>query len=316
MRHTATTAVALALLVTLGVAGCSASGTDEASTLVSDGGAAAPEAAQFSSENLADSDVGTLSAAPERSVITTGWVTIVVTDPTDATAEAIRITEQVGGRLDGRQEYAPIDGQAGSSTLTLRIPSDALTATLEKFEKLGEQREVSISASDVTMEVQDLAARTSALAASIARLQNLMDTATDIDALIQLETAISDRQAQLESMESQQRYLSDQVSMSTITLNLMTEADAPPPAEPGTFLDGLAAGWKAFLSFFAGLVVVIGVLLPWLIFLGIIAAAVILIVRARRRARVSRPVPTPAPGPVEGPPLTEHPTTTPTDPLP
>ena len=127
----------------------------------------------------------------------------------------MRIVEAAGGRIDGRTEYAPTETDQGSATLQLRIPADKLTATLDKLEELGRADEVSLSTSDVTVESQDLDARITALRASIERLNGLMAQATDIDDLITLESAISSRQGELESLEAQQRYLADQVSMST-----------------------------------------------------------------------------------------------------
>jgi hypothetical protein len=228
--------------------------------------------------------------AVDRQVITTGYVTITVDDPMTSATEAVRIAESVGGRVDGRSEYAPANGDKGSATLTLRLPADSLTATLDKLRELGAVQEVSLSSTDVTMETQDLDARISALRASVDRLLGLLATATDTDTLIELETAISNRQGELESLESQRRYYSDQVSLSTVTLNLVSEFTAPPTV-PGDFGSGLAAGWSAFVGFFAGLVVVFGVLLPWLVLAGIITVVVILLVKRgqRRRAGAEEP---------------------------
>ena len=117
---------------------------------------------------------------------------------------------------------------------------------------LGEVQEVSLNATDVTMQSQDLDARITALSASVDRLVALLATATDTDNLIQLETAISDRQGELESLKSQKRYLDDQVSLSTVTLNLVSE-QVVPDAEPATFIDGVIAGWNGFVAFFSGL---------------------------------------------------------------
>jgi hypothetical protein len=252
------------------------------------GGAPAPESVTEFSQ--ADDGVKTETGGDviDRQVIVTGYVTITVEEPQDAAAEAIRIAESVGGRVDGRNEYAPVDGDKGSATLTLRLPAETLTATLDKLKELGDVREVSLSSSDVTMQTQDLDARINALSASIDRLLGLLATATDTDTLITLETAISDRQAELESLQSQRRYLEDQIDLSTVTLNLISTADAPVD-EPDTFLSGLTAGWNAFVGFFAGLLVALGVLLPWLIFAGIVTVVIIVIVR-RTKKTVTPPV--------------------------
>jgi hypothetical protein len=287
MRRTFIIPTAL-LLSALALTGCSAASGGYDTGTVSEGAQPAPMTDQ-SLESSGGMKSEADAAATDRQVITTGYVTLTVDDPQDAATEAIRITESVGGRVDGRNEYAPVNGDKGSATLTLRLPADTLTATLDKLKALGEVQEISLSSSDVTMVTQDLDARIKALSASIDRLLGLLATATDTDTLIQLETAISDRQAELESLESQRRYYADQVSLSTVTLNLVTEQIVPAEA-PDTFLSGLQAGWDAFVGFFAGLLVALGVLLPWLIFAGIITVVVILIVRRTRPRVVAPPV--------------------------
>lgn len=248
--------------------------------------------AEFQSGEVADgSDTDAVGPAAEREVIVTGDVTITAADPVAASRDAVRIVENAGGRVDGRTEYAPTNGDAGSATLVLRIPADKLTATLDELEKLGRADQVSLSTEDVTVQSQDLDARISALTASIERINVLVAKATTIDDLIRLETEVSTRQAELESLQAQQRYLVDQVSMSTVTLYLRSEAAAP-SVDPGDFWSGLATGWVGFVGFWAGLLVVLGVLLPWIVTIGIIAGIVILVLRrraARRGAAVAVP---------------------------
>ncbi|MDH6180215.1 uncharacterized small protein (DUF1192 family) [Microbacteriaceae bacterium SG_E_30_P1] len=270
------------VLGAIALTGCSAGGADSAS-------APAPEVEYQSSEggSVAVDEMSTDPTQSERQVIVTGWMTVTVEQPLEAASEAIRIAESVGGRVDGRNEYAPADGNRGSATLTLRLPAEGLTETLDRFKELGEVQEISLDSSDVTMATQDLDARISALSASIERLEALLATATDTENLIALETAISDRQAQLESMQAERRYYADQVALSTVTLNLVSTEDAP-VERPITFIDGLVAGWNAFVGFFAGLLVVLGVLLPWIILAAIITAAILFFLRWRRSRRVAQ----------------------------
>ncbi|QAV71223.1 DUF4349 domain-containing protein [Salinibacterium sp. UTAS2018] len=304
MRRTLkiTTALALSLLV---LSGCSAGMSDMSSSesgdyLVEETGEGL--SGTTGNDQGIDAPAADGALAPEadisREVITTGYMAVTVTSPDEASAEAIRITESVGGRVDGRNEYAPSEGNRGSSMLTLRIPASDLTATLDKFKELGELQEVSINAQDVTMQSRDLEARITALDASVDRLLALLTKAEDTDTLIKLETAISDRQGELESLKSQKRYFDDQVAMSTLTLSLVSEADAP-STEPNTFLDGLDAGWAALVAFFSGLLVLLGVLLPWIVFLAIIAGIIVVIVRAsirshRRSTTATAPAAAPA----------------------
>ncbi len=229
-------------------------------------------------------------ASGNRQVIKTGSMTITVTRPTDAADEASRIVESAGGRIDSRTENAATDGNKGSASLTVRIPSAKLTTTIEQLKKLGTVEDIAISSDDVTGQSQDLDARISALRTSVDRLLALMSKATSTQDLITIESALSDRQGNLESLEAQQRQLKDQVDLSSVTLSLNSVAK-PRTQLPGNFLDGLLTGWNSIVAFFAGVLVVVGVLLPWIVIAGAIAFGVLAVLRARRkRRRASAPL--------------------------
>src|SRR4051794_773441 len=300
-RHARSFMVGTALLIaSLSLAGCSAAGSGSSHNL-SGGGAPQSDAVAPEGSSGSKSDAGSGSKA-DRSIVVTGTVTVTATKPLDAADKAVSIVEAAGGRVDGRTENAATDRNEGSATLVLRIPADKLTSTLDALKKLGRPDQVSIESTDVTTETQDLGARIDALRASITRLLQLESTATDTTNLIAIETAISDRQGELESLEAQQRGLDDQISMSTITLELRSDAAAP-PVKPADFWSGLGAGWGGFVAFWAGALVVFGVLLPWLVFLALAALVTVVVVRIvrRRAARAAgaAAAPTTPPGPTE-----------------
>jgi hypothetical protein len=287
MKRTA--AVSIILLATLAVAGCSA-GT--ASSFSLPGEASAPqEGGMLPGDGALAYDstaTGGANEADTRSLIVTGQMTITAKEPVDAAADAIRIVEAAGGRIDGRQEYAPTDGDKGSATLTLRIPSARLDAIIDKLKELGELENLTTDATDVTAQVQDIDARVTSLQISVDRLSAFLASAKDIDDLVALEQTLSSRQGELESMLAQQRSIAAQVAMATITLSLISEADAPADPPPATFLTGLETGWNSFVAFVNGAVIVIGVLLPWIVFLGLVALAVVFVLRRRAR-RAAKP---------------------------
>ncbi|MGV3731981.1 MAG: DUF4349 domain-containing protein [Microcella sp.] len=282
-------ALALAALL---LSGCSAA-MDESSDSGGMPGLGAPDAPVSEESGGGDGDLGGATDADDRSVVTTGYLYLTVEQPLDAAADAVALVERIGGRVDARQEYAPretsVSSDAGGAELVLRIPAARLTQTLDDLKQLGEVEELQLSSTDVSREVQDVDARVSALRASITRLLALQGQADTVEDLIDLESAISDRQAQLESYEAQQRALADQVSLSTITLVLGSPEVAPPDDEPATFLTGLTAGWEALIAFGTVLLVITGALLPWIVALGIVGLIVLLIVRffVRRRSAAS-----------------------------
>jgi hypothetical protein len=291
MRRLAPAAAAAALTALL-LAGCSASG-DEASTIepgtaqpgVTDGNAGPMPAEGGEAADSAELDATTPD--DDRSVITTGWMSVTVDDPIASAEEAAGIVDRAGGRLDSRNETPATDTQPASASLTMRIPSDELKGVVDELRELGSVNSVSTNASDVTQQRKDLDARIEALGASVDRLQQLLATATSIADLIAIESELTTRQSELDSLTQQRDWIVDQVDYSTLTLELVTEDDAPDPA-PDDFWSGLAAGWAALVGFASGLGVAIGVLLPWLLTGLVIAAIVVTIVVVTTRRRPSR----------------------------
>ncbi len=289
------------LVATLSLVGCAASGSSGSS-------AVAPGSSSSSDAVAPDTAVGALGSGKvaglpdprssvDRSVVVTGTVTVTAADPIASATKAITIVEAAGGRIDGRTENAAANGDRGSATLILRIPAAKLDATLDALRKLGRADQVRLDSTDVTTQSQDLDARITASRATISRLLQLESTATDTTNLIAIETAIGERQAELESMEAQQRGLADQLSMSTVTLQLRSDAAAP-PIKPADFWSGLGTGWKAFAGFWAAVLVGFGVLIPWLALAGVGAAVVLLVLRlVRRRPGATRAATTPPPTP-------------------
>ncbi|SEN39437.1 DUF4349 domain-containing protein [Cryobacterium sp. TMT1-3] len=272
------------LLTAVLLAGCTANSSGSVSTDSSGGrvsdGVVPAEGTPDNSVTGTTGDVNTSN----RDVITTGSMSITAADPVAASESARTITEQAGGRVDSRSENPVTDIQSASATLTLRIPSDELDHTIAELKKLGRVNFVSLTAQDVTQQSQDLDARITALTTSVDRLLALMASATTTADLISIESALSSRQGELESLQSQRDFLSDQIDYSTVQLELVSEGTVA-AGGPDNFWTGIIAGWTALVTALGGLLIGLGVALPWLVVLAIFGAIVLLIVRlfARRR---------------------------------
>lgn len=240
-----------------------------------------PGAASTGNSDLTTVATGDITTSQK---VTTGSISVTVQSPSRAADATTRLVEAAGGHVDDQQEQAPVGGAPATATLTLRIPFAKLSETLNAIVRLGALEERTRSTKDVTAAVQDLSARTTALRESVDRLTQLMTSAATTADLITIESALSLRQASLESLEAQSRVLGDQVDFATITVTIGT-AEAASAHAPANFIDGVASGWRAFVIFFAGAIVVVGVLIPWIIALGIVATIAFLIVSRVRRAR-------------------------------
>jgi hypothetical protein len=277
MKRPAITATA-ALAIVLLLAGCSSSSGSSSPDRAAPG---APSPLTDKSATGESSDGG---IAADAQVITTGWVSIRVDDPAKSSADAVATVEKHDGRIDNRSEQSATDSQDASAQLTIRVPQDQITDTLDELKKLGTVENVSISETDVTAQTTDLDARITAMQASVDRLLGLMSTATNIDDLVALESALSTRQADLDSLTSQRKALGDQVDYSTIELQLYT-AGSVPSGGPKDFWGGLVVGWNSLLSTLSGTLVVLGVALPWLLVLAVLGAVALLVVRVSTRQR-------------------------------
>ncbi len=278
-RRTRRIGVIAALFAVAAVlAGCSSGADESTAGAANDAALAGAPAADVAGAPAAER---TGSSAADRSVIITGAMYMTVEDPIAVADQAAGIVHNAGGRIDARSETAPDERNGGSASLTMRIPSDDLDAVVDDLRALGTVDQFKTDSYDVTTEVTDLDAQISTLRASTARIEALLQDAKNIADIITLENELDGRQAQLVSLEAQQRGLDDQVSMSTIDLSLTTEPVVIVDDSPETFWDGLVSGWNALLVFISFALIVIGVLLPWVALMGLIALAMVVAVRAR-----------------------------------
>lgn len=178
---------------------------------------------------------------------------------------------------------APLPATSGA-WVTVRVPADELTGAIDELSALGTVESSSITRQDVTEQAVDLRARIDALRASVARLTELMGKAGGVGDLIAAETALSERQAELESYQQQLKSLESQVSLSSLTVSLLEKTEVA-EADPAGFGDGLANGWNGLVATLNGLVIAIGFLIPWIVVAAVVALVVWGVVRLRRRRR-------------------------------
>lgn len=253
-------------------------------------------------------------------IVRTGDVSVDVDDITSAANRITTLVDGAGGAIGSDQRQG--DSTDGTADLLLRVPPDSFDDVLETVSALGEESSRSVSAQDVSTSVADIDARVESLQNSVDRLLALAAQAVSVTDLITVESELTFRQAELESLQAQQRALADQVGLATLSVHLRASSEAD-STDTG-FTASLAAGWDALLTFGAGLISIIGVLLPWLALIIVLGVPMWLLFR--RRSAASRtasaasapPMATfgqaPADGPPAGEPVSAQATSEPTRP--
>jgi hypothetical protein len=187
----------------------------------------------------------------------------------------------------------------------LRVPVDHYDDVLADLQGAGKLLDRTAKAEDVTDQVVDVESRIKSQRASVARVRELMDQATRLSDVVELEGELSTREADLESLLAQQASLKDRTSLATITLSLSETPvkTAAKDDDPG-FLDALAGGWGAFVTMLRWLAVALGAVLPFAAVAALIVLAWLRLVRPRLPRRPDRAPATSALGPLPSAPRT------------
>jgi hypothetical protein len=222
-----------------------------------------------------------------QAIISTGTVSLEADDVGDARFEVQKIIDRAGGTVVEQETTTDDDGGLDTARIVLRVPSEKFGETVDALEKVASLESSTTGSDDVTTEVIDVDARIRAQEKSVRRIEALLARAATLRDIISIESDLSQRQADLDSLKSRQQWLEDQTSRSTITVHL-ERADADENDEEETaegFLGGLRAGWDSFVDGVAATLTVVGFVLPWTIALGVILVPALLWLRASRRRR-------------------------------
>jgi hypothetical protein len=225
--------------------------------------------------------------AIERHVISTGTVSLVSDDVATARRDVQRIVDSQHGSISEENTETDDEGTATYSRLVIRVPSSSFTVTMLSLEKAAELRQSKITSEDVTTQVIDTDVRVRAQEGSLRRVEQLLARANSLKDIIWIESQLTNRQAELDSLKSQQAWLSDQTSDSTITIDIARKQDVKPEPkkekEETGFLVGLKGGMKALGGFAAAMATIVGALLPFAIVLAVFGVPVWLLVRRSAR---------------------------------
>ncbi|GAB2824429.1 DUF4349 domain-containing protein [Lentzea nigeriaca] len=213
----------------------------------------------------------------ERQLVRTATVDLVSSNVFKAIGEVKDRAQRAGG-FAGQENSTEERG-----SVTVRVPSAELDRIVGDLGGVGKVTRSEVRSEDVTDQLVDVEARIATQKASVERLRVLFERAGTTAEIAQVESELTKRQSELESMQRRSESLKGKVALATLTVQISTVPIAPPAPEETGFFSAFLSGWHAVVTIFKAITVGVGALLPFVLVLGVPAAAVIYVLRRRRR---------------------------------
>jgi Domain of unknown function (DUF4349) len=307
MRASRAALSALVVTALLGTAACS--GTQEDSGSATEGGSVAtkgePDATPAASAatpagatpaaatGAKDAIAGEVAASLQRSIIRTASLTVRTKTVAATVTKAEDAATGLGGLVgDANINTDPDKPDQTSATLELRVPNPAYDQLMTALSNLGSVVHKTEKASDVTSQVVDVNSRLATQRKSLEQVRALLGHAGTLPQVLLVEQDLTRREADLESLEAQQKVLADQTSLATIDLTLVTPKAAPTPPPPARrlgFTTGLLAGWHGLSNTAVVTATAVGAALPF--GLPLLVIGVLALVLWRRRTPTGSGIP-------------------------
>jgi hypothetical protein len=144
-----------------------------------------------------------------------------------------------------------------------------------------------VAAEDVTQQVADLNGRLKTASASADRLRGLLARATATSDIVSIESALEQREQEIESLQGQINAVATRVKYATINIKVSEHGSAKVSKNIPGFRRGWHGGWVAFINVGKALLTALGATLPFLPFV----VALVALVAWYRRWRRAHPRP-------------------------
>lgn len=310
VRRAAAAGAALSLTLLLGACSGGDGGSDRGSDRA-EGAAAAPNAAAAPTAAPGTKAPGTKAPTPassdtpgsrnseatdgqapatgNRKLILTAEVRLEADNPEAAAASARSLAVGMGGMVGGEEtRRVPVSSPnptpentnsptpprySVTSSLTLKVPPDRFDKAIDELSALGTVVARNRTATDVTEQVVDVASRVETQRKSVDRVRQLLAQAGSIQEIISLESELTEREAELDSLLKRQQSLAGQVDLATIAVTVSSPSPTgtiPPVAEDkdddsfgGGIVDALQGGGKAFVATLGVVLRVAAAVLPF-----------------------------------------------------
>jgi len=169
---------------------------------------------------------------PERIVIQNADLSIVVSDVEGRMKNIQTMAQQMGGFVVSSnlyQSYASDNLQVPEAQVTIRVPVENLETALDQIKKdVVEVETETRSGQDVTAEYVDLQSRLKNLEAAEKQLDEIMQSATKTEDVVNIFNQLVYYREQIELVKGQMKYYEEAAALSAISVRILAEETVKP----------------------------------------------------------------------------------------
>lgn len=170
----------------------------------------------------------------ERTIVKNANLGLVVEDTRQTVDQVTQAVNAINGFVTSsniyEHEYA--EG-AVSADMTVRVPVDQLENTMAEIKQLATKVvNESLTADDRTEQKIDLEAQLRNLRATEAQMLTIMERATEIEDVLNVQRELNSIRGQIERLEARLENLEGAAAMSTLRINITTEESELPVVNP------------------------------------------------------------------------------------
>jgi len=169
-------------------------------------------------------------------VIMNASLSIVVPDPAASLDFVTKLAASMQGFVVTSNLYKTTSDsgvELPAANITLRVPADKLNDAMTQIKAQVKNpttdiRAETVSGQDVTKEYTDVQSQLVNLQAAAKQLQNIMDSATKTEDVLNVFNQLTQMQSQIEVLQGQIKYYEESAALSAITVDMVAEASVKP----------------------------------------------------------------------------------------
>lgn len=167
-----------------------------------------------------------IMAKDDKKVIHTAELSLVVNNVEDASATIRAITVHANGEIDQARIWS-LSEKIREGELQIRIPAEALEPALKQIKAVGLRvTNEQLSATDVTRQFADNAARMHSLQAEEQQYLQILKQAKSIRDILDITEKLTDVRTQIEQLQASINVMSHEIAMSLVTIGLSQNTSA------------------------------------------------------------------------------------------